>query len=181
MTSRKLVLVRHGESMGNYWKPAYKNDATNFLSNLGVRQAEILGIYLKRSGFNFKYIVSSNLTRARQTTAMALISMDDWQRHYEIDPNLNECHDYSSEGYTEDGNRVRQGVDNLLNNWTDGDALCVSHYFTMQYIFDYLPPKRENIESHHGKTIPNAVPFVFDLSDQSKIIKLDPSLHGPQY
>jgi len=167
--------------MGNYWKPAYRSDDTNFLSDLGVKQAEILGIYLKRGDFDFHYVVSSALTRARQTTALALINMADWQRHYDPDSDLNECREFGHPDYQYHKDRVFRGMDRLMRNWTTGDALCITHYHTMQNIFDYLSVPRDNIESHKGKTIPNAIPFIYDLNDPTKIIKLDPSLHGPRY
>lgn len=185
MNRGKLILVRHGESMGNVWKSAYRDDRTNFLSDLGTKQAEILGIYLKRSKFEFNLIVSSDLTRARQTTALALINMQDWQRHYEVFPELNECRGSDSLKYREiyelDKLRVFTGMDKLMNMWINGDALCITHYHTMQNIFDYLQVPRVSIESNEGRHVPNAIPFVYDWNDPTKIMKLDPSDHGPQH
>jgi hypothetical protein len=72
-------------------------------------------------------------------------------------------------------------MDKLMDMWVDGDALCITHYHTMQNIFDYLQVPRESIDSHEGRHVPNAIPFVYDWNDPAKIVKLDPSDHGPQH
>lgn len=181
MSRNRLVLIRHGESMGNYWKPAYHDDRANFLSDIGIKQAEIAGLFLKRHDFNFAYIVTSELTRARQTASTILINMGDWQRHYDIDPNFSEFNQHSNQPFEEHRNKVYSAMDLLFDTWTAGDALCVTHYYTMQRIFDYLQVPRERIDSYQGKHVPNAMPFIYDTNKPDKIELMDPYHHTPQY
>lgn len=181
MSKNRLVLVRHGESMGNHWKHAYKDDRTNFLSDIGVRQAEIAGLLLKRKDFNFTYIVSSDLTRARQTTSTILINMGDWERHYEVDSNLNEFNQFAGEVLEEHTDRVYKGMENFMSNWIAGDAMCVTHHHTMERIFEYFKIPKDVITTYKGIRIPNAVPFIYDLNNPSNIIKLDQYHHIPQF
>lgn len=181
MSKNRLVLVRHGESMGNYWKPAYRDDRANFLSDIGIKQAEIAGLFLKRNELNFTHIVSSDLTRARQTASTILINMGDWQRHYDIDPNFNEFNQFGGQPLEEHRELVFKAMDTLMNTWQDGDAMCVTHYHTMQRIFDYLQVSRDKIESNEGKYVPNAIPFIYDMNTKQKIIKIDPYSHTPQF
>lgn len=167
--------------MGNYWKPAYNDDRANFLSDIGIKQAEIAGLFLKRQNFNFTYIVSSELTRARQTASTILINMGDWQRHYDIDPNFNEFNQYGSQLFDDHYRKVSLAMESLFDKWQTGDALCVTHYHTMQQIFDYLKVPRHAIDSYQGKHVPNAIPFVYDMNDPVKIELMDPYHHTPQF
>lgn len=63
MRPRRYYLVRHGETVLNQMH--IKQDEDGSLSDSGKRQAEDVGIYLKR--FNIKRIISSTYPRARET------------------------------------------------------------------------------------------------------------------
>jgi broad specificity phosphatase PhoE len=169
MTRGKLYMVRHGESMGNVWKPAYRSDECNFLSPYGVRQAAVCGHYFMRAGIEFEHLYSSNLTRARHTMACLLYEVG-WQRHWINLPAFNELANPESEL---EQARVRDGMNNLLHTWTSGNVLIVSHYHTMQVLFDTLKVPREKIESHQGRHVGNAQPFEWDPQVPDTIRLLD--------
>lgn len=165
----KLVLVRHGESRGNVWSEANRVDETNFLSAKGRKQAEIAGMDLADDQFDFSAVISSGMTRARETmvTIMTEFNADDHIRDYIIDDRLNECRNRSV------AEEHQSGVFAVMNEIVmpelqQGNVLCVTHYFTMQAIFNYLetaqPPfNRRNLWCD-GRNIPNAMPFVYDQS-----------------
>ena len=102
----KLVLVRHGESRGNVWSEANRDDRTNFLSMKGRMQAELAGMELAQDEFEFTEVISSNMTRARETmvTIMSAFPADEHIRDYIIENDLNECrskaHAFESENHS---------------------------------------------------------------------------------
>ena len=163
----KLVLVRHGESRGNVWSEANRDDRTNFLSFKGRKQAEIAGMDLADDQFDFDAVISSGMTHARETavTIMTAFNADDHIRDYIIDDRLNECRSrhVADEHLTKVSDAMEQVV---MPELLKGDVLCVTHYHTMQAIFSYLegnhPPFRRRNIWCEGRNIPNAMPFVYD-------------------
>lgn len=185
----KLVLMRHGESMGNAWKPAYRNEAMNFLSPLGMVQAELAGEKLNRHGYNFTTMISSGMTRARHTMCVVAQRIQNWQREFINDTRLNEM---SLSGHVRDPrDRIesqddhRRRVIDVFNNliWPslqDGDTLCVSHYYTMSVLFTCLNLNPDHIWGN-GEHIPNAVPFVYDTDRPGRIEAHNDEESVPQY
>jgi len=161
MEKGKLYLVRHGESMGNVWPEAYRSDERNFLSPYGVMQAKICGHYFKRMGLRFDHLYSSNLLRARQTM-ITILQEDDWKRPWTNLPSLNEVQKDNEDDIT----RVRDVFYNIFQMWKKsdytGNVLIVSHYHTMQVIFDNMPVDRKDIASHNGQHVGNGQPFLWD-------------------
>ena len=182
----KLVLVRHGESRGNVWSEANKDDRTNFLSAKGRLQAEIAGIDLATDDFDFNAVISSSMTRALETTVtiMSAFNADDHIRDYIIENGLRECRrksvaDEHSKGVFRTMHKI------VMPALEKGDVLCVTHYHTMQAIFDYLeqshPPfNRRNIWCD-GKCIPNAMPFIYDTENPNKWIIYNHYFERTQY
>ena len=163
----KLVLVRHGESRGNVWSEANRSNRTNFLTQKGRKQAEIAGIELATDFVGFETVISSEMTRSCETmvTIMSQFDGNAHQREYLTNPHLNECRS------REVADSHREGVIKVMDKIVmpaldEGNVLCVTHYFTMQVIFDYLeinqPPFRRRNLWCDGKHIPNAIPFVYD-------------------
>lgn len=172
-----MYLVRHGESMGNVWPLAYKDDNKNFLSPYGVKQAELTGHYFKRMGIDFEYVVSSNLTRARHTCA-AILHEIGWQRDWLNFDALNEVNKES------DKPRVRQTISDLRGLFEAGskDMLIVSHYHTMQVIFDELTGgDRSHVDSYGGRHVGNASVFAWCPTDPKRIQLLDLTKVGDQH
>ncbi len=158
MARGKLYLVRHGESMGNVWPEAYKADERNFLTPYGTMQSQMTGHWFKRMGITFDHLYSSNLTRSRHTMAIVLHEVG-WERPWMNLPALNELSDPDN---PDEEARARGAFHNIFEAWKEGDMLIVSHYHVMQVIFEYLPVERKNIESHQGRHVGNAVPFIWD-------------------
>ena len=172
----KLVLVRHGESRGNVWSPANRDDRTNFLSRKGHKQAELAGLELATDGFEFETTISSKMTRACQTLVTIMEQFDGLahQRVHITDERLNE----SRNARAAEDHRV--GVYAAMNDLimpalAKGNVLCVTHYFTMQRIFDFLHIKRHEFWCE-GKHIPNAMPFVYDHIDD----EISPGVYHPK-
>lgn len=173
MARGKLYLMRHGESMGNVWPEAYKADERNFLTPFGTMQAQMTGHWLKRSGVQLDHVYSSNLTRARHTMALVLHETG-WERHWINLPSLNELNDPDN---PDEEARVRGAFHNIFSAWSEGNMLIVSHYYSMQVIFDYLPVERKNIPSHGGKHISNGVLFVWDADENKNWEITCPDMH----
>ncbi|MFK8050985.1 MAG: histidine phosphatase family protein [Halioglobus sp.] len=77
-----IYLIRHGQASfgsANYDK----------LSDLGCRQAEVLGHYLRDCKIHFDAVYSGDLQRQRKTTELAIASQPQSVSH-QIDPRFNE-------------------------------------------------------------------------------------------
>lgn len=176
MSDNKIVFIRHGESMGNVWVDAYKNEAANFLTIRGVKQVELAALDLIRLGIKFDHVVTSGLTRARQTATTLMQTMDDWQRHYVVEPRLNEwakighVHDpylIQTQTQKEFIGRVHEAFNEVLAPlYNKGETLLVvSHFYVMEVLFDllgfggYNTSKIVNQLPHDW--IPNAVPYIY--------------------
>lgn len=173
MPRGKLFLVRHGESMGNVWKEAYKADERNFLTPYGALQAELTGHWFKRKEIQLDHVYSSNLTRARHTMAIILHETG-WQRPWLNLPALNELSDPDN---PDEEARARGAFHNIFSAWAEGNMLIVSHYHVMQVIFEYLPVERKNIESHGGHHISNGKVFMWDPEEEKNWQITCPDLH----
>ena len=165
--------------MGNVWNGAYDDDASNFLSLRGTKQAELAGYTITDLIDPIDTVYCSGMTRAIQTATTAMqASGQEWQREYVCDPRLNEwCHDapmkpnwhlYENEKDFHD--RVRSFYEEeLLSKWyTDATALVVSHCYTMLSLFECIGQERGDsfqyapFDPEWHPTIPNAIPYMFD-------------------
>ena len=83
---RTIYLIRHGE----YSSP-YNNapDAELVLTPLGIAQARLVSARLKTMNINFNSLISSTMTRAKQTTAV--ISQDFPELKPELSDLVREC------------------------------------------------------------------------------------------
>lgn len=161
-----LVMMRHGESMGNSWKPAYQNEDFNFLSPLGMAQAQTAGLRLARVGYQFSTVAASKLTRARETTIHVMRALGDWRRAYVVDHRLNEFAQigHSSDpsypaGESRSDHHWRVGrvlLDTIKPALATGHVLVVSHHYTMVSLIKHLGFKDD------GELIGHAEPHVYD-------------------
>ena len=160
-----LVLVRHGESRGNAWSEANRDDRTNFLSQKGRKQAEIAGMELALDFFGFTTVISSKMTRSCETMVTIMSQFGDkHQRDYITDKRFNECRNKDAEQDHKVG--VYSAMTEIVAPaLLEGDVLCVTHYFTMQRIFDFIKINRGQFWCE-GKHIPNAMPFVYNSYDE---------------
>jgi len=193
MSDNKIVFIRHGESMGNVWVGAYKNEAANFLTIRGVKQVELAAIDLIRRNIRFDHVVTSGLTRARQTATTLMQTMDDWQRHYVVEPRLNE---WVKVGYVHDPSILVQDRKDFIQRVTDaykeviapldGNVLVVSHFFVMEVLFELLGFGEYGKIIHQlpNDWIPNAVPYVYEPGNSWRVPRLT-MIHAyvpePQY
>lgn len=175
--TKKLYLVRHGESMGNVWPDAYADDNKNFLSPYGLKQAELTGAFFKRMDVQFEMVVCSDLTRARHTTAMILHEIG-WKRKWFNTATLNEVNK------EDDKPRVRKMFRELRMAFGQmtGNMLLVSHYHTMQVLFDEITGgDRALVDSYEGRHVGNAAVFVWNPEEPKRIQLLDLTQTGQQH
>ncbi len=190
-----LVAVRHGESMGNAWEPAYRNPAMNFLTELGEVQAKLAGLKLKKTGITFTHMICSNITRARQTLAVTAHTIGDWKRDFVVDDRFNERiaphaihgpNEGESSAETHSA-RVIDGYRMLVQPALERkeNVLLVTHYYTMQALFHHLSKVTGlSLQRMWGRAehIPNAVPFIIDVSDPfGNAIVLNDETRVPKY
>jgi len=64
--SYKFIFLRHGQSIGNA-EGRYQGQADYPLTDIGIRQAQILAGNWERTGVELDLVISSPLARARQT------------------------------------------------------------------------------------------------------------------
>lgn len=175
----KIVFLRHGESMGNVWGNAYADDATNFLSLKGVKQAELAAYDIAEYMPDIDVVYLSELTRARQTGITVTQSMGDWKRDYVVDGRLNEWCWMADGGITwfeaEKSRDFWNRMDDFYHkeiypHWDDEITMLItSHYYTMHGIFQLIRETlgMENVvhrelDPQAHSDIPNSVPFYFD-------------------
>ena len=77
-----IYLIRHGQA-------SFGTDDYDRLSELGCRQAEVLGEYLRDCGIRFDAVYSGDLLRQKETARLALASHDGEVPHH-VDPRFNE-------------------------------------------------------------------------------------------
>lgn len=185
-----LVLVRHGQSMGNAWEEAYRNSEMNFLTELGQTQAKLAGLKLNQTGMRFDHMYCSGMLRARHTLAILAHTLDDWRREFLVDERFNEKIPTESifaagERETpenEHHDRVVEGYEiMILPSLKSGqNVLLVSHYYTMKVLFKHLGVRLDKLWGS-ADHIPNAVPFIWDLDQPERMIVLNDETRVPSY
>ena len=93
----ELLIVRHGESVANA-EGRMQGQSDYPLSEVGERQAQLLGRFLVNTGLRFDAVYTSPLTRAR-STALALTRALGLPEA-ELAPELSELHAGSLQGLT---------------------------------------------------------------------------------
>jgi len=78
-----ILMIRHGQA--SFGRQNYDQ-----LSDLGRRQAQILGDYLHRLGFNFSTAYSGTMNRQTETARLVLSRFPETQPPLNITPELNE-------------------------------------------------------------------------------------------
>lgn len=77
-----IYLIRHGQA-------SFGSDDYDKLSDMGCRQAQVLGEYLRDCDITFDAVYSGNLLRQRETAQLAIASQPQTVSH-QIDPRFNE-------------------------------------------------------------------------------------------
>jgi broad specificity phosphatase PhoE len=95
----ELLIVRHGESVANA-EGRMQGRRDYPLSELGRRQAELLGRFLVGTGMQFDAAYTSPLTRARSTALAITTALG--MPEAELEPELSELHAGSLQGLTRD-------------------------------------------------------------------------------
>jgi probable phosphoglycerate mutase len=95
----ELLIVRHGESVANA-EGRMQGQRDYPLSEVGVRQARLLGRFLVQAGFGFDAAYTSPLTRARATALELTTALG--MPEAELAPELSELHAGSLQGLTRD-------------------------------------------------------------------------------
>ncbi|MDA1332036.1 MAG: 2,3-diphosphoglycerate-dependent phosphoglycerate mutase [Proteobacteria bacterium] len=110
---KKLVLLRHGESVWNQ-----ENRFTGWvdvdLSDKGVREAKEAGALLKREGFNFDRAFGSMLKRAIRTMWLTLEELDQIWVPQSLTWRLNERHYGALQGLNKSETAKKFGDDQVL-------------------------------------------------------------------
>lgn len=110
---KKLVLVRHGQSMWNL-----ENRFTGWtdveLSEQGIEEAKEAGRVLKEKGFKFDQAFTSVLKRANNTLNYILEELGETNIPVEKSWRLNERHYGALQGLNKDETREKYGADQVL-------------------------------------------------------------------
>lgn len=118
MTTRHLLLVRHGQTDYNLRSKIQGRGIDAPLNQTGERQADLLGDYLRR--YAPGAVHSSSLLRARQTAGrIAQALHPDGSRRPVAHPELDEMDFGRLEGI--DVESIRPRLDTLLRSWSEGD------------------------------------------------------------
>jgi broad specificity phosphatase PhoE len=191
-----LVMVRHGQSMGNAWEPAYLNPQMNFLTELGSTQAKLAGLKLKETGIEFDTMITSGIVRARHTLSIIAHTLENWHREFIVDERFNERIPAGGLHGPSEGpklgeqpetkqmhlERVSAGFAELVQPVLEQrkSLLLVSHYYTMQVLIRHLGVNRDRLWGG-GDHIPNGVPFIWNPDQPEKIVVLNDETRVPKY
>ena len=176
---KRLVLLRHGQSLGNVWEHFYNNDHTNFLSLTGIMQSLKAGEFLNSLCIDFDKVISSEMNRARLTASIVSQMMGDHLRrdeHIIIDGRLNErgwehkpieqpdkTWD-QMESKEEHWERVKSYIDDELRPLLGKEnILVVSHGITMNVLLAELCP--DFIDLDYEKHVENAIPYFLQYNN----------------
>lgn len=155
-----IILVRHGQSLGQLWTGAYQNDETNFLSSAGVRQAEFAGEQIKGQGIeHIDFVFCSELTRAKQTMMSILQRMDMLDKVAPvINPAINEREFLAQQESIKSmlGRIIPYMDEHVIPLAYDNNVLLVSHYYVMKCIFHHYADM-------YDVDVKNADPYYWDL------------------
>ncbi len=162
----RLILIRHGESLGNRDRVFAANTDALALTELGYRQAAHAAERL-RIGFQVARVVSSAYVRARETARVIATALG---TPHTIDPELHERligalagHSYDAarqapgyeplrpwlwkpeggESFVEVRARVAPVLDRLAREHPDEDVAVVSHGGVMMALWAYLTDRWE--------------------------------------
>jgi len=161
----KIVFARHGETIGNV-DPDFGCNETGFLTLKGMKQAELGAISLLREKLDIKHFYTSKMIRAIQTCTIFMQVLGEFNfRGIHREELLNEWHQPKGP-FEQKVDEVKMILPEILSS--DGNVLVVSHYFTMQAIFDVLEldKPREQYWSHL-KTVSHARPFIYDTEEKT--------------
>ncbi len=173
----KIILIRHAQSLSNLQEDfSFKTDDKDTLTELGIKQAKLTGIFLKFLWTKESIIISSSSQRAKQTTELITQQINSnipilFDERL-IEKNQDEC-------YEKVAHRASQALNELKENYQQ--IFCVTHGYVIQsLISNYLQsPEPSCFHSNNcgiSIIIDNRL-FTFNsVIHLSNKIKIDPSM-----
>lgn len=153
---KKLVLIRHGESVWNK-----ENRFTGWtdvdLSAQGVDEARAAGRLLAAEGYDFDVAITSVLKRAIRTLNLALEEMDRLWLPVEKDWRLNERHYGGLQGLNKAETAAKFGDDQVL--------VWRRSYDTPPPALEPTDPRSERSDRRYARLKPEEVPLTECLKD----------------
>ena len=200
----RIYFVRHGETVWNTLK-IFQGRSNSPLTELGIEQAKKLSKHLE--SIDFKKVYSSPQERALQTTKLLLgnrnidiipidefqeinmgkvegIPREEFEKNYPIEyhnfwNNAVEYNPaaYNGESYDEILDRVRIGLNKLIQENNDGNILVISHGVTLKALFNVINEK--GIDEFSKQPVPEntSTTIVEYDSNKFKIIKFSDTEH----
>ena len=182
MTTRNLILVRHGQSEWNEQNlfTGWKDPG---LTNLGIKEAKNAGSLISDKGIQFDEMFTSMLVRAQDTGAIILDSIN--QQNIPITKNkaLNERNYGSLAGLNKDDARKKWGEEQV-HIWRrsfdipppEGESLKDTAERVLPYFHKYIMPKvikgLSILVAAHGNSL-RALIMELDLISSEDIVKLE--------
>ena len=182
MTTRNLILVRHGQSEWNEQNlfTGWKDPG---LTELGIKEAKNAGSLISDKGIRFDEMFTSMLIRAQDTGAIILDSMN--QQNIPITKNqaLNERNYGSLAGLNKDDARKKWGEEQV-HIWRrsfdipppEGESLKDTAERVLPYFHEYIMPKLIQglsiLVAAHGNSL-RALIMELDLISSEDIVKLE--------
>ena len=189
----KIVLLRHGECIGNTGRFDWAQQEFNFLTLRGQMQAQMAAHEIHGISDHYDIAMSSNMLRAQQTLYTVLQANDNHDLHTcESNELLDEWWD-DPRGKTDTEFRAQieeffQTV--MLPMWDqEGNALIVSHGYTMRVLIERIRLHMGIISEDEVTTdihkirihTPNAMPFVFNTLKPKDPVMIVPGMHSTYY
>ena len=182
MTTRNLILVRHGQSEWNEQNlfTGWKDPG---LTELGIKEAKNAGSLISDKGIRFDEMFTSMLVRAQDTGAIILDSIN--QQNIPITKNkaLNERNYGSLAGLNKDDARKKWGEEQV-HIWRrsfdipppEGESLKDTAERVLPYFHEYIMPKviqgLSILVAAHGNSL-RALIMELDLISSEDIVKLE--------
>lgn len=175
--ANKLVLVRHGRSIGQNWTNAYRDDDINFLCEEGVDQVRQCAEMLATKNIDMNTWFCSELTRARQTLMILKEKLGVLDSETTFSPSLNEKEVLLVSGerlHFEDINVFTKRVldyfnQSIIPKLMTGDVILVAHYYVIQAIMKKHLYSHNIVQSLYNDIneidVKNAYPYIFNEKD----------------
>ena len=133
---KTVYLLRHAKSN---WADPYQIDKDRVLTDRGVKDAVLLGSYVKRNNLNPNIIYCSTAQRCKQTLSLMCIGSQTVKKDIIYDDNLYGCNMYF--------------LLNILFHQDEeiNSILLVNHEPTLSDLVNFLVPRNKILETDYKK------------------------------
>jgi len=172
----QLILVRHAEAFQN--TPAWQSVPDSKLDTLtprGIKQADAVGMALKRNGVQVATVLTAPTGRAGQTAAL-IMKVLGLQGKPAIDPAVNACQ--AGETSADKSARIMGAIAELEKKYAGKAVVIVTHQHLIYCVLDRATQNEKNGTGKSFSCPPGSM-TVLQIGKEAWKIEKEPELIGP--